>query len=508
MGLIFRIAWRNIFRHKGKTLVIGFILFLGSLVLTVGNGIITGLNEGLQKNVVEGFSGDVILAADKQINESVLASMSGQTLESITAYPTLKPKLLALPYIQKILPVVVGYVWVLNESGQPVDHYLLGVNFNAYRNFYGENLAVLEGSYPDAGQQGVLLSSTIRERIYDFSGFWAIPKGQALNTHHLSPAARQDGDKLRLSQQLVFLGLSQKNASLDIPSEVLGVFKFKELNKLLGFYSLLDIESLRECVGYFNAETKKVAPTTAQSKLLEAEAGTLEESFDFDTGATLSGGKPLSKELFTVQKTVSKTPAANWEDGTFNAIMVKLKPGYSPKEAVKELTAFFKSERIPLKAIRWSQAIGMLGQMALIMKGALLVFVSFIFFVAVIIIMNTLSIAAMERITEIGMMRAVGAPRAFVSNMFVAETGILAAFFGGLGILAGSLLVRLLAMLHLSTQNEILQIFYGGDTFQPRLDLVDLLLCAILLCFVTFLAVLYPVSVARKITPLDAMSRD
>ena len=42
MPLSITIAWRNILRHKGKSLVIGVILFLGSLLMTVGNGIISG----------------------------------------------------------------------------------------------------------------------------------------------------------------------------------------------------------------------------------------------------------------------------------------------------------------------------------------------------------------------------------------------------------------------------------------------------------------------------------
>ena len=93
MSLVFRIAWRNIFRHKGKTAVIGVILFIGALVMTLGNGVINGLNDGLQKNVVDGFTGDLILVSEKQINLSVLASMSGQTLEPLSDYPALESKL-------------------------------------------------------------------------------------------------------------------------------------------------------------------------------------------------------------------------------------------------------------------------------------------------------------------------------------------------------------------------------------------------------------------------------
>ena len=163
---------------------------------------------------------------------------------------------------------------------------------------------------------------------------------------------------------------------------------------------------------------------------------------------------------------------------------------------------------MPIKAIPWDKAVGMMGQMALIAKGTLLLFVSIIFVVAIIIIMNTLSLAAMERVTEIGMMRAVGAKKSLISALFAAETGLLSAFFGGLGIAAGAVLVKFLAMLHLATANEMLQMFCGGDKFHPVLDFGDVIICVMALGFVTILSVVYPIRLARKITPLEAMSRD
>jgi ABC-type antimicrobial peptide transport system permease subunit len=175
---------------------------------------------------------------------------------------------------------------------------------------------------------------------------------------------------------------------------------------------------------------------------------------------------------------------------------------------VEKLTRYFTENHIPLKAITWSKAIGMMGQLAVIMKSALYIFVGFIFFVAGMIIMNTLSMAAMERVTEIGMMRAVGATRAFVSRMFIVETFILAIIFGGAGVAVGGGVVKWLSYLKLSTQNEIMQILYGGDTFHPILDPSDFAACFITLMIVTILSVIYPIILARRITPLDSMSRE
>ena len=47
MGLILKIAWRNIWRHKGKSLVIGVILFIGAMLMSIGNGMISGMEKGM-----------------------------------------------------------------------------------------------------------------------------------------------------------------------------------------------------------------------------------------------------------------------------------------------------------------------------------------------------------------------------------------------------------------------------------------------------------------------------
>jgi len=136
------------------------------------------------------------------------------------------------------------------------------------------------------------------------------------------------------------------------------------------------------------------------------------------------------------------------------------------------------------------------------------VLVFFIFFVAIIIIMNTLSMAAMERVPEIGMMRAVGAQKSFIGGMFVIETSILSLLFGGAGIVVGFAVILLLDSMGITTTNHILQLLFGGSVFRPVIEGWDIALGIVELALVTWLATLYPVRVARRITPLEAVVRD
>ena len=136
------------------------------------------------------------------------------------------------------------------------------------------------------------------------------------------------------------------------------------------------------------------------------------------------------------------------------------------------------------------------------------VFVVLLFFVAIIIIMNTLSMNALERTEEFGMMRAVGARKGFITRMFLAETFSLSFVFGGAGILIGVIVTWVLRPMRIgSGGNEIFEMLFGGEVFRPTLGFAGLVLGVVSLGIVTVLAVVYPLVVARKITPLDAINR-
>jgi putative ABC transport system permease protein len=116
--------------------------------------------------------------------------------------------------------------------------------------------------------------------------------------------------------------------------------------------------------------------------------------------------------------------------------------------------------------------------------------------------------AALERTPELGMMRAIGARRGFITRMFLAETAMLSSLFGGLGIGAGALATLVLSAIGITSGNDMLQLAFGGDTFRPVLLPGDFGLAAAQLALVTLLAVAYPVMLARKVSALDAVYRE
>ena len=119
-------------RHRGRSLVVGVILFLGALVMTVGNGVLSGMDRGLRENIREGFLGDVVVAAKTQESDNVLFGVMGKGIARLDRYPDIRNALRRCPSIQAFTPVGKNMAMVLNEEdGNPSYAYLLGVDWRS-----------------------------------------------------------------------------------------------------------------------------------------------------------------------------------------------------------------------------------------------------------------------------------------------------------------------------------------------------------------------------------------
>jgi ABC-type antimicrobial peptide transport system permease subunit len=312
------------------------------------------------------------------------------------------------------------------------------------------------------------------------------------------------------------MGMNSSGSQMDIKAPVIGIIKYKKLDNFWGGgggggggYSILDLESFRECFAY-NTVEDTITNITGEEKKIFSSDDNLDSLFgrgsivkNVDTGkAAYKIGSLKRKEKPVITN-------INEDAGVYNLVFVKINKKYNPDRYLAIFNRDLSNANLGVKAISWKKAAGIIGDMSSIMKIILYVFVGILFFVAVIIITNTLSMAALERTTEIGMMRAVGADKNFVSGMFLGETAILSIVFGGLGIISGGVLSRIFAALKISGgTNGALEVLFGGDVLNPILNGWDIVGCIILLAFVTFLAYLYPNIVARHITPLEAIARD
>ena len=509
MELIFKIAWRNILRHKGKSIIIGVILFIGAFLMTVGNGVIEGMDRGLEQNIVNGFIGDMVIVSDKEKSDNILFKIMGESVETITNYPEIKKVLTKSKDVKDFLPAGKNTVMILNENeGDPTYAFIFGVDLDAYRKFFPDSFKTIEGGLWNKGESGLIMPKFIRSEIYDQMGVWFAPKGQPLNRENLSDDAKANIDSLNVKDNAVIMGLSDDNSNSDIRINVNGIIKYRALNTLWGHFSLMDIESYRKCLGYITASDASSEVSSDKKKLLELDNENLDAMFGTQSLIVTDKGNADISSINFKRKEEKTGNDIDLEKGTYNIIMVKLRNSDTLDQSIKSLNKDLSKAKLGVHAVTWKKASGFIGNMAVIIKGALFLFVAFLFFVAIIIIVNTLSMAAIERTTEIGMMRAIGTQKGFIAKMFVGETAMLSFLFGGIGIIAGIIVINVIPSLHITSANDLVQLLYGGDTFLPTLSIGGIILVILELTAVTAITVLYPIRVATKITPLDAISRE
>ncbi|MGM0508936.1 MAG: ABC transporter permease [Fusobacteriota bacterium] len=507
MSIAFKIAWRNIWRHKGKSIVIGIILFLGAFFMTMGNGMISGMKKGLQKNIVNSFTGDILIISDEQQKDNVLMDMmNAKPLKVIKDYEKIEKVIKKDSSINRFLPATAGMVFVFNPNGEMGNTFLIGADIRRYREMFPGNIEILEGRELKKGERGVLVSSESRKSAYDFMDFWLVPEGVS-EEETAKPEDLEEWEELEIRRDMIIMGATTSNSTRDIKIPVKGIFKYNALNKFWGVYNIVDIESFREAHNYITGADSKVELSAEEEQLMGSEnLDTMFESGDVFDDSTLVDESVTFEELKSETKRENKN--IDLDSGSYNLMFVKLKNSDTKKNAIKQLNETFKKEGLGVRAVDWKKAVGTIGSMTSLIRGALFTFTMFIFFVAIIVIMNTLSMAALERIPEIAMMRAVGAQKSFLRRMFLSETGLLSFFFGGLGMIVGIIIVYILSSLDITTTNEFAQIVFGGEVLSPIITSFDLGIGILELIIVTLLAVIYPLRVVSKIVPLDAISRN
>jgi ABC-type lipoprotein release transport system permease subunit len=502
--LIFKIAWRNIKRHKGKSLVVAFIILLGAFIMTAGNATIIGMERGLEENFVKRMTGHIILVSNDEEKTNVLFTPMAKPIKLLKEFDKIKAALQKQDYIEDFLPMTRGGAIVL-ESSTMYPILVFGVNFKDYQKMFSNNLYATEGKLLENGDHGILINAKGRDNMFKMLGYWTVPEGANVVDASLTAEAKAERETLEVRRETSLMGFGNENAS-DIRLPVKGIYKAQSLNAFWDGIAVIDIESFRECFGYFTARDLIVDLPPAQKKLMDAGESDFFGGDDiFSSGDTSLNIANVEKNLKPATTTVKKI---DYDTSAYNFFSIKLKPGVSVQDGLNRLNKIIADEKLPAKVLGWRDAVGQIAQFASILSTIIAVFVVLLFFVAAVIIMNTLSMTAMERTEELGMMRAVGARKSFIGKMFLMETFILAFFGGGLGIFLAVIATWIVRPLGITSNNsDLLDLFFGGDTFQPTLGFIGLVQSIGILALVILVSILYPIIVARRITPLDAINR-
>ncbi|MGI9256046.1 MAG: ABC transporter permease, partial [Salinispira sp.] len=514
MAVLFRIALRNLREHKSKSLIIGVLITLGILILTLGNSILDTARQGVERSYVDSFTGNILVRTQSEDAVTINGSFDPDVAsQSIGGYVDLYEYITSLPQAAVANPQITAFANIdfsEKDRDRGVSLAVYGIEPESYREMFPENVNVLEGRFLEPGESGIVVNKETIDSIRNDLGI-----------------DLQIGDEIKLQ--------GGGNAGLRIRRLVLrGVYEYSNASGNINAF--IDASNMRSLVGMVVGTVDVVNIDEADTSLLdstvfsdvfsddgsEADALFSEDSFfsddsffaddtidaaGGDAGDGAAGdGAAGDTDVFNILGDLSERNQASVPDaGAWSYLLIRLNADSQTNATITQLNTYFDEQGWPLEAVDWVVASGGAAQFSNATRIFFYILVIILAVVAVIIIMNTLVISIIERRKEIGTMRSLGAYKKLIRYMFIAESVSISLIFGSVGLILGFLIVALLNAVGIPAPNLFIQSLFGGEVLRPVFSITTVFIGYAVMLGIGFISSLYPVRVALKIQPLEAM---
>ena len=328
--------------------------------------------------------------------------------------------------------------------------------------------------------------------------------------------------RIRVGDVLTIKAFTRSGYVQSVNVPVYGTFQFKGMEDaaLAGSLNLMDLVSFRDLFGYLSAD--KIEEVNNLKKLAGAEAidrsraeeelfGTARKVVAEATPGLIDEGKESNASLRALRREELLRRVYS-KDEMDNGVMLNaaviLKDPAKIKQTMKEIELLSEREKLNLKVVSWQTAAGLIGQFVSLAKLALYIAVFIIFIVALVIINNAMMMATMQRVHEIGTMRAIGAQRSFVLGLVLTEIIVLGLVFGATGAAIGTGVVKWLGRVGIAAPNDWFYFFFSGPRLHPWLTAANLIAAFVIVLLVSAISTLYPAFLATRVAPVRAMQAE
>ena len=481
--MMLSLALRNVSRSLPRLRPMIAALASAVAVLLLGNSISEAINTGYRELYTEYLTGNHTISAAAERSFTVFGSealLMGELLVPpvLLDYEELVRAVNRVPGVERTAGLVTVAARV-EIAGRAQSQPLFGVEFAEYAAMF-PRLHLVRGSLPAPGAPAILIHESRFAELTRVLGF-----------------EPELGTPVLLS---VF-----NNFSFTIREAPLaGVFNYPITDPLLDRVALIDVQTARSLNGYvYGGRDPEAVP--------EPAAGGLDELFAVPDELAPAAGSLDPGEIETRLRSGEPGEAGTPEprEGAWNFLLIRLADRLWDAGAGR-ITRGLRNASFPgieeIQLRDWRHSAG--GNALLVWIVQILLNSGLIFIAtgAAIVAVNALALSVLERTREIGTMRAIGASRGRVGLMISAETLVLVAGAGILGIGAGTLLVTVLNALRLPLANPVLQALFGSTRLTGRLSatlIADHLLLSLALGLAS---VAYPLRKSLRIIPVRAIA--
>lgn len=476
--MLFKLALKNIFSKKSSFVIILFIAF-AIMLLVVTNSVFDSTEHGIQEAYVSSFTGDIVIRPKNGQPLSLFGDETPVTgklsdMPTILSYADIKEYLSENQSINHIVPQFTGPAQVESDD-EHIKAFLFGVNGDDYIECMS-SITILEGEPYHAGEKGVMVS--------------------AKNAEYLGVKI---GDTLQFA---VEGGFSSRLRA----APVTAIYSYSVENSIMDRIFLVDPETVKSLLGVSDVSSD------ADLNLSDYQQSILDTN-DIDdwfsdvsdyTEQVVTDAEPVD---FSVTEPTEEELAAKREfnSSVWNFIICRVNEPRLVKKMIKDMNRYFKSEGYNVEAVNWRSSAGSMAFYLYLLRLILNIGIIVVLAAGFIVVNNTLVVNVLDRIREIGTLRAIGGTKRFVSAECMTETFILAIIAGILGCILGCFASIAVTGMHITFHNSFLIQLFGSKTLVTAITLRNLFNAFLLSIVIGFIAWIYPVYNALKINPVTAM---
>lgn len=502
MSVIPRIAARNLIEHKAKTFIIGIIISVGVIVLIVGNSLMDTASLGIERGFIDNYTSHIMIHGIAEGDVSLFGVQSPGGIEdtpTLPKYETIKNYLSERQDIEVVTSQLTGYARLgIDEYEGRSFTVLFGIEPTTYRELFS-NIQFVDGRDLKPREEGIVMST---ERVSDLEE--SIIKETEKEAGEQIEFTITAGDNIRLT--------AFGNAGIKIREvPLIGIFEFKNPSKGLGIdlISYVDVQTIRALNGLTIGFQGEFELNESETDLLDTVDidSLFNDSFSVEEA---NRGTPLdTAELDDILgDTTIRDTALQVDTGSWNYFLLKVASPRRVQKTITSLNSWFDEQGIAVRAGDWELAAGPFAKTADVIRQVFNIAIIIVGVVALIIMMNTLVISVIERTSEIGTMRALGAQKNFVWKLFFFETVTITTIFGLAGVILALIIIGVLNLIGIPATNVFLRILFAGDALRPAVSAVSVLTSLLIAVGVGIAAHIYPVFVALKIPPVQALQTE
>lgn len=498
-----RLALKNVISRKSSLVIILFISFAIAL-LFVSNAVFDGTDHGLERTFINSFTGNIVIRPKVDFPLSLFGDetpVTGKLSEIPTLVPYAKIKEAALDVegVRAIVPQITGYAAVnVNDKRVPIS--LFGVPGEQYTTLMS-SIKIVEGRVFKDGEAGLLLNTDALARINKAAG---------VNLGIGSDIQLLNGDGVSFSIRSVPL---------------LGIYTYDSQNPTLSGIALISPQTLRDLIGMQDF-SDSVEIDESQINLIEEDSSIDDlfgDSQDFDgeeaiDGPVLAGGASAAGfgaasgdgagDASSEDSGASgENVALQAESSVWSYLICMTDASANEGKIIKQLNKVFKENEWAVQAVNWRDAAGGSVYISFYLRIIFNIGIVLILLTGFIVVNNTLTVSSISRIGETGTIRALGAKRGFVIKEFLCETSLLTITSGIIGCLLGCLFTFMLQKAHIGISNTYLAQLFGGKTLTAAITASNAIQNLALSVVLAVVGCVYPVRVALRATPVEAMRR-